>query len=92
MKYELSVTNQFKKSLKLCSKRGLPLDELWKIVDKLLNGEELEAKFRVHQLVGDHEGDYECHIKPDWLLIWRVYNDELILLLVDTGKHSDLFG
>lgn len=92
MRYTLQVTNQFKKSVKLCSKRGLPINELWIVVEKLLNGEELEEKYRVHQLTGNHHNQMECHIKPDWLLLWQTEEDKLILLLVDTGSHSDIFG
>lgn len=92
MKYTLQVTNRFKKSVKLCGKRGLPLDELWSVVDKLVNGIELDEKYKAHPLVGNYSNHMECHIKPDWLLIWKTEDEKLTLLLVDTGSHSDLFN
>ena len=61
-KYELHVTGEFKQDLKCCKKRGLPLDELWEIVRKLLNGETLDSKYRVHQLHVNRKGQWECHI------------------------------
>lgn len=91
-KYELQITRQFKQDLKRCKKRGLPLDELWTVITKLLNGEQLEDKYHVHILVGERKGQWECHIKPDWLLIWEQRDNELILVMLNTGTHSDLFG
>lgn len=91
-KYELHVTGEFKQDLKRCKKRGLPLDELWEIVRKLLSGETLDSKYRVHQLHGNRKGQWECHIQPNWLLIWEQHDTELILIMLNTGTHSDLFG
>ena len=68
-KFQLQITGQFKQDLKRCKKRGLPLDELWAVVGKLLQGELLDEKYRVHVLTGDRRGQWECHIQPDWLLI-----------------------
>jgi mRNA interferase YafQ len=68
------------------------MDELWSVVGKLLNGEPLDEKYRAHILSGDRKGQWECHIQPDWLLIWEIYDQELILVLVNSGSHSDLFG
>ena len=67
-KYELHITGEFKLDLKRCKKRGFPLDDLWAIVRKLLNGETLDPKHRVHQLHNDRKGQWECHNQPDWLL------------------------
>ena len=91
-KYELIVTGECKQNLKLCKKHGLPMEELWTIVEKLLNGETLDAKYRPHQLQGNRKGQWECHIQPDWLLVWEQHDQELILVMVNTGTHSDLFS
>jgi len=92
MKYRLKVTGEFKQDLKRCKKRGLVLDELWDVVERLLNGETLEDKYRVHLLHGDRKGQWECHIQPDWLLIWEQHDQELVLVMLNTGTHSDLFS
>lgn len=68
------------------------MNELWEVVDKLLRGEELEERYHAHILQGDRKGQWECHIRPDWLLIWEQYDDKLVLVMVNTGTHSDLFG
>lgn len=91
-KYQLQTTGQFKQDLKRCKKRGLPLNELWDVVGKLLQGEPLEEKYRAHVLTGDRRGQWECHIQPDWLLIWEQHDNELILVMLNTGTHSDLFS
>ena len=91
MKYELVLTGKFKKGLKLARKRGLNLKLLDNIVEKLLNGIPLEEKYHDHELKGKFKGFRECHIQPDWLLIYLLENDILTLTLVDTGTHSDLF-
>ena len=91
MKYELVLTGKFKKGLKLARKRGLNIKLLDDIVEKLLNGIPLEEKHRDHELKGKYRGFRECHIQPDWLLIYLLENDVLTLTLVDTGTHSDLF-
>lgn len=91
-KYELRVTGEFKQNLKRCKRRGLPMDELWAVVGKLLNGETLEEKYHAHLLTGDRKGQWECHIQPNWLLIWEQHDAELILIMLNTGTHSDLSG
>ena len=92
MKYEIVPSNQFKKDLKLAQRRGYDLTKIKKVITLLANGEPLEEKYRDHFLVGDYGGYRECHIQPDWLLIWEQRDTELILILTDTGTHSDLFG
>ncbi len=84
-------SNQFKKDLKLAKKRGLRLDHLETVVDSLAAQKTLDAKYRDHTLTGQYRGFRECHIEPDWLLIYRIEADELALLLFRTGSHSDLF-
>lgn len=91
MKYELILTGKFKKSLKLAKKRGLNLSLLENVVNILQSGEILDKKYRDHELSGIYAGFRECHIQPDWLLIYLIENDILTLTLVDTGTHSDLF-
>ena len=90
-KYKLRITGECKQNLKRCKRRGLPRDELWTVVGKLLNGETLEEKYRAHILTGDRKGQWECHILPNWLLIWEQHDTELVLIMLNTGTHSDLF-
>lgn len=91
MKYKLRVTGQFKKDLKRCLKRGYKESEFEYVVNKLLNGEELDAKHHAHKLNSKFHHCWECHINPDWLLLWDYFEDELVLLLLQTGTHSDMF-
>ena len=84
-------TNQFKKDYKLAMKRHLDIELLDNIIRKLANGEQLPEKNKDHALVGNYVGKRECHITPDWLLIYEIDNGELILYLTRTGSHSDLF-
>lgn len=88
---EIVLSNQFKKDLKLLSKRGYNLDLLEDVVDRLANFVPLEERFRDHALTGNYSGFRECHIRPDWLLIYRITENELMLFLTRTGTHSDLF-
>lgn len=90
-KYEIKNTTQFKKDYKLAKRRGLDISLLKDIVTKLANGESLDSKYKDHSLTGDWVGHRECHIQPDWLLIYRYEEDVLILTLTRTGTHSDLF-
>ena len=92
MQYELILTGKFKKSLKLAKKWGLDLKLLDKVITMLQNDIPLEEKYRDHELKGKYQGFKECHIQPDWLLIYLKENDVLTLTLVDTGTHSDLFN
>ena len=90
-KYKLVETSLFKKTLKLVKKRGLDLSLLYEPVTLLAKGESLPSKYRDHQLTGRLSAFRECHIKSDWLLIYRIIEDKLILSLHSTGTHSDLF-
>lgn len=89
--YDVEMTSVFKKELKKAKKRGLDLQLLNDIVTKLQNGECLPEKNGDHALTGNWKNHRECHIQPDWLLVYRVIENELILLLVRTETHSDLF-
>ncbi len=90
-KYSLKTTTKFKKDYKLAKKRGLNMKILEHVVDELLQGHQLEQKYLDHPLHGDYEGFNECHLQPDWLLIYGKNDNNLVLTTVRTGKHSDLF-
>jgi mRNA interferase YafQ len=89
--YSITSTAKFKKDLKLAIKRGYNIDLLGAVVEKLAAGEQLSESNRDHYLSGNYEGCRECHITPDWLLIYEIAANELILYLTRTGSHSDLF-
>jgi mRNA interferase YafQ len=89
--FDLSITTQYKRDLKLARKRGLDENLLDDIIKLLINEKPLPAKNKDHMLVGNYRGCRECHITPDWLLIYSVDNGINLLTLVRTGSHSDLF-
>ena len=89
-KYELDRTAIFKKDLKRARKRGLDMELMNDVVEMLLSGEPLPEQYRDHALTGNWNGHRECHIQPDWVLIYRIVNQTLVLSLVRTGTHSDL--
>lgn len=91
-KYTLDRTAIFRRDLKRAIKRGLDMDLLDEVVSALQNGETLPAKNKDHALSGNWVGHRECHIQPDWLLVYRIINQTLVLSLVRTGTHSDIFG
>ena len=91
-KYTVKTTSQFKKDFKLAMKRGLNIDLLETVIATLALGEPLPDKNKDHALTGNWIGHRECHILPDWLLIYRIEDDVLVLTLARTGTHSDLFG
>lgn len=91
MSYEIRFTTRFKKDLKQVEKQGKNLNKLYDIIQKLADKTPLEAKYRDHDLQGEYAGCRECHIEPDWLLIYEYFNDILVLSLTRTGSHSDLF-
>ncbi|HAT02839.1 MAG TPA: type II toxin-antitoxin system mRNA interferase toxin, RelE/StbE family [Oribacterium sp.] len=90
-KYKIVQTGVFKKDLKLAIRRGYNTDLLGFVVDFLAAGEPLPEKYKDHNLTGNYKGCRECHITPDWLLIYEISDGELILYLTRTGTHSDLF-
>ena len=91
MIYEVRFTSRFKKDIKLVQKQGKNIDRLFDVVDTLARGEALALKYRDHELGGDYKGCRECHIEPDWLLLYIKDCDSLMLTLTRTGSHSDLF-
>lgn len=88
---EIVPSNQFKKDLKLAKKRGCKLEHLRDVVTMLACEQKLDEKYRDHGLTGNYSGFRECHVEPDWLLIYRISQDALALFLFRTGTHSDLF-
>ena len=91
-KYTVKTTTLFKKDFKLAMKRGLNIELLENIIALLSMGEPLPEKNKDHALTGNWVGHRECHILPDWLLIYRMEDDVLVLTLARTGTHSDLFS
>ncbi len=89
--FQLRYTNHFKRNLKLLKKQGKDLSKLNEVLDLLTKGEPLPIKYKDHSLTGNYSGCRECHIEPDWLLIYEVINNELVIILVTTGSHSELF-
>lgn len=91
MKYTLKPTTQFKRDLKKAQKQKKNLDLLNKVLQQLADGIPLPEKNRDHALTGNYAGCRECHIQPDWLLIYEIAEDTLFLYLTRTGSHSELF-
>ena len=84
-----SYTNQFQKDLKLMGRRGKSLEKFKQVANSLISQEILEARFRNHKLTGSYKDRWECHLEPDWLLVYKLFGDEIIF--ERTGTHSDLF-
>lgn len=89
--YKIITTNRFEKDVLRCKKRGLNLSDLQTAMKILEKDGFLPEKYKPHKLSGKYVNCWECHIKPDWLLIWEQNEIELILLFLNTGTHSDLF-
>lgn len=92
MKYEVKFTAQFKREYKRSQKQGKDMDKLRAVVAILGDGEALPQRYQDHPLTGQWKGFRECHIQPDWLLIYRIDNGVLVLTLSRTGSHGELFG
>ncbi|MBU2444002.1 MAG: type II toxin-antitoxin system YafQ family toxin [Bacteroidetes bacterium] len=89
MKYSFELTPGFKKDYKLVKKQNKDIDKLMSIISRLIEGEKLEKQYHDHKLTGKFKNYRECHIGPDWLLVYRIVEDKLVL--VRTGSHSELF-
>lgn len=89
--YDLRPTKKFEKDLKKIKKRGYDIGLLTEVLKILVSGEKLPAKYKDHELKGNYANCRECHITPDWLLIYEIVEKNLILYLTRTGTHSDLF-
>lgn len=89
--YTIKFTSAYKKGYRRMKRRGVDLSLLSDVIETLRQGKQLDRKFRDHILVGEYVGYHECHIQPNWLLIYLIEDDVLTLTLVKTGTHSDLF-
>ncbi len=94
IKYNIKRSNCFKKQYKKILKQGKDISKMEYVIEVLASGKELDLKYKDHSLNDNkyYKGCRECHIEPDWLLIYKIINDELILYLVQMGSHSDLFN
>ena len=90
--YKIKTTHQFEKDLKRCIKRGYPMDKFREVIRLLERDGKLPAEYRPHVLHGDREGQWECHIQPNWLMTWEQNDKQLTLLFLETGTHADIFG
>lgn len=90
--YGIRITSKYAKSYKRMRKRGMDMSLLDDVVDCLRQGKLLAPKYKDHALSGNYKGFRECHIKPDWLLVYAIDKDVLVLVLSDTGTHADIFG
>ena len=90
--YRISFSGRFKKSYKLCIKRGLNPDLMSKALRSLSETGTVPHELLPHPLHGEYEGCMECHLQPDWLLVWEKHDEELHIIMVTTGSHSDIFG
>lgn len=89
--YQIRPTSRFSRDVKLLARRGYNMDLLTRVIHLLASGAPLPSQYRDHPLSGDYTGTRECHISPDWLLVYEIEKDTLFLYLIRTGTHSDLF-
>ena len=89
--YKIKTSNKFEKDVVKCAKQNYNLDALEKVLSILEQTGKLPAKYRPHKLSGNYKNYWECHVKPDWLIIWRQNNKTKVIELVRTGTHSELF-
>lgn len=90
--YKIFYTNRMKKDVKLMKRRGKDLNRLIRVLSLLAEGNPLPVQYRDHPLTGNLQDFRECHVEPDWLLMYQIHEDTLILSATATGTHSDLFG
>ncbi|MDF7638127.1 type II toxin-antitoxin system YafQ family toxin [Lactobacillus sp. ESL0791] len=91
MKYQVKFTKQFKRDFKLARKQDQDIEKLYQVIEQLAEGKQLKEQFKDHRLTGEYSGTRECHIAPDWLLIYKLDDEILVLILTRTGSHSNLF-
>lgn len=89
--YKIYTTNRFEKDLRLCKKRNYDLNLLKEVIDLLQKDGKLPRRYKPHKLIGNYVNCWECHIKSDWLLVWKQNEEALTLLFTNTGTHADLF-
>lgn len=92
MKYQIKPSNQFKRDVRKAVRRGYDTELLTRVIELLAAGEPLPEKYRDHALSGNYKGCRECHVTPDWLLVYEIDGENLFLYLVRAGTHADLFG
>lgn len=92
MKYDIIITNSCKRDIKRASKQGKNIDLLFDVIDQLSDGKKLDPRFKDHKLSGKYEGKRECHIEPDFLLVYQIIEKEIVLYIVRVGSHSELFN
>lgn len=90
--YTIKFTGEFKRQMKMCERRGYDMQLLREAIRILATEGKLPEKYQPHQLHGDRRGQWECHIQPNWLLVWQQHNRELVLVMLNTGTHADLFS
>ena len=91
MAYKIQTTNSFERCVKRCMKRNYPMEKLWEAMHLLEESGKLPASFKPHKLTGNFADNWECHLAPDWLLVWKQNDKELVLIMLLTGTHSDIF-
>jgi mRNA interferase YafQ len=89
--YNIEYTGRFKRDYKIALKRGFSESLIQTVISLIANGTPLSLKYKPHKLIGEYRDCWECHIQPDWLLIWRIKESTRTLILLRTGTHSDLF-
>ena len=92
MMYTIRYTGEFKRQLKLCERRGYDMELLRTAIRILSTEGKFPEMYQPHLLHGNRQGQWECHIQPNWLLVWEQHDKELVLVMLNTGTHSDLFG
>ncbi len=90
--YTIRYTGEFKRQMRLCQRRGYDMVLLHEVIRLLSVDGKLPDKYRAHILHGNRQGQWECHVQPDWLLVWEQRDQELILIMLNTGTHADVFG
>lgn len=91
MKYTIRVTKRFVKDAELCKRRGCNMELLREAMQLLAETGTLPEQYRPHKLTGQYTGKWECHIRPDWLMVWEPLENEMLMLFCRTGSHADLF-
>ena len=89
--YNIEYTNQFKKDLRLCQRQGRDMKKIYSVISLLGETGTLPKKYKPHRLIGNYKGKWECHIQSDWLLIWEQFDNELRMIMTNTGTHSELY-
>ena len=90
--YTIRYTGEFKRQMRLCQRRGYDMVLLHEVIRLLSVDGKHPDKYRAHILHGNRQGQWECHVQPDWLLVWEQRDQELILIMLNTGTHADVFG